>query len=283
MQIGRGPFVGSEAIASGLLRKHELRGRYRTVFPDVYVAKDAVLTIHERAIAAWLWSHRHGVVAGLTAAALHGSKWIDDCHPIELIWQNARRPRGLRTYDMRLGTNEYEHVGGVLATTPERTAFDIGRRGRLDEVVARLDALGHANAFKIGDVLHIAQDHPGARGIRQLRRALDLSDHGAASPKETWLRLVVIRGGYPRPQTQIRIPDSSGYARYCLDMGWDDILIAMEYDGDQHRTDRPQFVKDIRRLEYLREVGWIIIRVVAEDRPVDILHRLRRAWDSRTR
>ena len=75
MEIGQTPFVGGEAIAGGLLRKHKLRARYRAVFPDVYVQKDVVLSLRGRAYAAWLWSHRHGVIAGLTAAALHESKW----------------------------------------------------------------------------------------------------------------------------------------------------------------------------------------------------------------
>jgi hypothetical protein len=74
MVIPNSPFVGSEAVAGGFLRKHELRARFRTVFPDVYVPKDAVLTVQRRAKAAWLYSHREGVIAGLTASALHGAK-----------------------------------------------------------------------------------------------------------------------------------------------------------------------------------------------------------------
>ncbi len=47
MAIVNSPFVGSEAIANGAVRKHELRSRYRAVFPDVYVPKTAELTIRE--------------------------------------------------------------------------------------------------------------------------------------------------------------------------------------------------------------------------------------------
>jgi very-short-patch-repair endonuclease len=49
------------------------------------------------------------------------------------------------------------------------------------------------------------------------------------------------------------------------------------YDGDQHRTDRRQYVKDIRRLEMLEEMGWIIVRAVAEDRRAAVLRRARAA------
>jgi hypothetical protein len=91
------PFIGSAAVAAGKIRKHELRTRFRVVFPDVYVTKDAELTLHQRVTAAWLWSHREGVIAGSTAAALHGQKWVDENAPVEIMWANARRPRGIRT------------------------------------------------------------------------------------------------------------------------------------------------------------------------------------------
>ena len=283
MALGDKPFVGSEALANGFVRKHELRSHYRTIFPDVYVAKDAELTLHQRAVAGWLWSHRHGVIAGLTASALHGSKWVDDGEPIELIWQNARRPPGLRTYDMRLFEGEFVRRRGILLTTPQRTAFDIGRRGRLDDAIARLDALGNATGFKTEDVFRVAVEHPRLRGLRQLQTALSLYDPGAASPKETWLRLLVIRAGFPRPQTQIPVLSPDGLRQYYLDMGWEHIKLAVEYDGDHHRLDPVQFAYDIRRRDDLHELGWTDIRVTARHHPADVLQRVRRAWDSRTR
>lgn len=283
MALGDKPFVGSEALANGLLRKHELRSHYRAVFPDVYIAKHAALTLQKRAIAAWLWSHRHGVIAGLTASALHGSKWVDDGEPIELIWQNARRPPGLRTYDMRLFEGEFVRRRGILLTTPQRTAFDIGRRGRLDDAIARLDALGNATGFKTEDVFRVAVEHPRLRGLRQLQTALSLYDPGAASPKETWLRLLVIRAGFPRPQTQIPVLSPDDLRQYYLDMGWEHIKLAVEYDGDHHRLDPVQFAYDIRRRDDLHELGWTDIRVTARHHPADVLQRVRRAWDSRTR
>jgi hypothetical protein len=277
------PFVGSEALASGALRKHELRSGYRALFPDIYVPKDAVMTLRLRAAAAWLWSHREGVVAGLTASALHGAKWVDDAKPIELIWSNARRPRGLRTYDMRLRTEEFSTMWGLRVTTPERTAFDIARCGRLDDAVSRLDALGNATGLKAEDVLAVARAHRGARGLRQLEAALDLYDPGAASPKETWLRLLVIRAGYPPPQTQIPVMSPDGRRQYYLDMGWSDRMLALEYDGEQHRVDPVQFAYDIQRSEDLDEIGWKRMRVVKENRSADVLRRLDRMWRSSLR
>jgi hypothetical protein len=144
------PFIGSQAVASGKLRGHQLRSRFRAVFPDVYVRRDQELTLRQRAVAAWLWSHRQAVIAGLTAAAWHDSKWVDERAPVKLIWSNARSPGGVRTYDMKLRPEDFTVLQGVPVTTPERTAFDIDRRERIGPAVAHLDALVAATAIKVG-------------------------------------------------------------------------------------------------------------------------------------
>lgn len=102
-------------------------------------------------------------------------------------------------------------------------------------------------------------------------------DAGSQSPKETWLRLLLINDGLPRPQTQIPVVGANGHPFAYLDMGWAEWMVAVEYDGDQHRSDRTQYVKYIRRIAELERMGWIIVRVVAEDRPAEILRRVRTA------
>jgi very-short-patch-repair endonuclease len=62
--------------------------------------------------------------------------------------------------------------------------------------------------------------------------------------------------------------------RPILDMGWEEFKVAAEYDGDQHRTDRRQYVKDVRCQEKVQRLGWIVVRVVAEDRPDDVIRRV---------
>ena len=64
-----------------------------------------------------------------------------------------------------------------------------------------------SRAFSTGEVLLLAKRYRGARGLRRLKEALPLVDGGAASPKETWLRLLLIDAGFPRPTTQILVLD----------------------------------------------------------------------------
>ncbi|WP_343710374.1 DUF559 domain-containing protein [Mycobacterium sp.] len=271
--------MGSEALASGTVNRHQLRSRYRLVCPNVYLPRQIEPSLEQRIAAAWLWSGRRATIAGSAAAALHGAKWIDGDVVVELVHSNPRTPPGVVTRRELLLDDEVQILAGRAVTTPERTAFDLGRRGEVRAAVAQLDALARATRLTPGDVALLAGRHPRARGLRQLETALELVDPGAQSPRESYLRLLLVDAGFPRPQTQI--PVDAGDRMYYLDMGWPEHLVAVEYDGDQHRTDRWQYVNDVRRSETLDRLGWLVVRVVAEDRPAGILRRVRQALQSR--
>ena len=212
--------IGSEAMRSGIVSGYQLRTLYRTVYPDVYVPAFTDPTLRTRTVGAWLWSDKRAVVAGLAAAALHGSRWIDENEPVELIWRNTHPPDGLIVRNERLQDDEITKVAGIPVTTRARTAFDLGRHLEWGEAIARLDALMRVQVFSIEDVLLLAKRHQGARGLRQLRAALPLVDGGAASPPETRLRLLFIDAGLPKPTTQIPVVDlprpPRAHARYVL-------------------------------------------------------------------
>jgi AbiEi antitoxin C-terminal domain len=275
------PFLGSEAVESGALTAYRLRSRCIAIHPDVYVPAGTELTATTRARAAWLWSRRRGVIAGHSASALHGAKWVDHRAPAQLLYAQRRPPTGIRTWSDHVADDEISLIGGVPATTPARTAFDLACRNPLRKAVAAIDALARATRLDVADAEAIASRYKGHRNIRRARTALHLVDGGAESPRETWLRLLLIEAGYPPPQTQIPVRDEYGALVAVLDMGWGDIKVAVEYEGDHHRTDRRQFNRDIARFEALTELGWIIVRVTVEDVPGGILRRVSSAWARR--
>lgn len=276
------PFIGSEAVAAGIASHSQLRRRYTRLFRDVYVSEGTELTPRVRARAAWLWSRRRGVIAGFSAAALYGSKWVDAARPVDIIHDNRHPMPGLQIWGDRLETDEFELIDGVPVTTPARTALDLACWYPSTTAVAAIDALARATEVKTADVELLVTRNRGRRGLERGRATLDLVDAGAQSPKETWLRLLLVQAGLPRPQTQIPVLDEFGVAIAYLDMGWEDVKVAVEYDGDQHRSDRSQYNWDIRRLERLQRRGWIVIRVVAGDRPAEIIRRIRAARARRT-
>jgi hypothetical protein len=273
-------FVGSEAIAAGKLTEHQVRRWYRPIFRDVYMPKRVEPSLRDRTVGAWLWSRRRAVVAGVAASALHGAAWVDVDIPIELIGPRARRQRGLVVRDETLAQDEITRVAGVPVTTRARTTFDLGRHLSRDEAVARQDALMRVTPFSIEDVLQLAKRHCGARGMRRLREVLPLVDGGAASPKETWLRLLLIDAGFPRPTTQILVLDGIRLVAQ-LDMGWEEFMVAAEYDGDYHRTNRRRYAWDVKRQRKIERLGWIDVRVINEDREEDIIARVDEAMNSR--
>jgi len=271
------PFRGSAAISSGLLTRNDLRRRYRPVFRDVYIEKDAVLTAAAKAEAAWLSTG--ATVAGLSAAAVLGTKWLDANAPAEIVRIDRHRQRGMLVRSYELGTDEVCTVRRMRVTTPARTAFDIGRISPIAKSVPVLDALLNATGIKPADVWPLVDRRGGTRGIRQLRRALQLVDGGAESPQETRVRLLLINAGLPKPETQIEFRDVG----IRVDLGWREWRVAVEYDGIQHWTDSSQRSWDIERIAMLEAAGWVVIRVSAEmlKRPHVIIDRVRAALADR--
>jgi hypothetical protein len=267
-------FIGSEEVAAGRVTRHELRRWYAPMYRGVYTRKGVELSLRDRAIGAWLASGRKGVVAGVAASALHGAPWVDPDVPIELVGAKMRQQPGLVPRADRITEDEITLVSGLPVTSRVRTAFDMGRHLERGEALARLDALMWNQKFNRADVLALGDRHPRAPGLRRLLELLPLVDGGADSPRESRTRLWLLDGGLPPPETQIPVLQSGTQPVAWLDMGWRDYKVAVEYDGDHHRKDRRQYVKDIARLRMLEALGWIVIRVIAEDKPSDVIARV---------
>ena len=275
------PFIGSEALASGTVTRHQLRSKYVAIHPGVYAPADTRLTALSRATAGWLWTGRSGVLAGRSAAAWHGAKWVDDDAPAQLLHRNRRPPSGIDTWSDRFEDDELQTVRGIRVTTPARTALDLACRLPVDEAVAAIDALARATKLKMADVDLLAQRYRGRRVIRRARVALDLVDPGAESPQESRLRLLYIRAGFPRPETQIPVYDQYGQLVAVLDMGWPDIMVGADYEGEHHRLSRQRFNSDIRRFDMVTELGWKDVRVTVEDTDAVAIERTRLAFERR--
>jgi hypothetical protein len=277
----REPFIGSAAQAAGALTRHELRTRYVAIHHDVYIAKDTEMTAVLRAKACWLRTRGHGVLAGFSASALHGAKWIDASLPATVIDTNRRRTPGVAVWAVAFDDDEIESIDGMRVTTPARTAVDLACRYPLDRAVVAIDALARVTRLKVPDVELAAGRHPGRHGLERARKAIELVDPGAESPQETRVRLLIIRAGYPPPETQISVYNEYGVLIGEVDMGWRGLKIAVDYEGKHHRMSREQFDKDIRRIRDLTEAGWIVIRLTVQDTEGTILRLIADAWARR--
>ena len=114
-------------MAAKALPERAMRALYEPVYPGVYVPWGIDLTAGQRARASWLWSRRRAVVAGNSAAALLGAKWVSPELDAELVHDSRKSPHRVVVHTDALAPQETAAVDGIAVTGPARTAFDIGR------------------------------------------------------------------------------------------------------------------------------------------------------------
>jgi len=263
-----GPFRGSEAVAAGLVTRHQLHGpRFRRVFPDVYVAAGLDLSLLNRSLAAFeLVRDRGGVLGGYSAAVLLGADCAPCDAPAEVLVPHQLYPhRGLRVRRDCVAETDVMEVGGVRVTSPIRTAWDLARRLPLVEAVVAVDALAHRGCFVPADLLNRRRTaQHGARGCRQLDAVVTLSDPRAESPPETRLRLGLVAAGLPPPSVQYRVVDEYGYTLARVDLAYPEVKLAIEYDGAVHFEPR-RAIRDRQRDAELAGYGWLTLRLTPDD------------------
>ncbi len=140
------------------------------------------------------------------------------------------------------------------------------------ELVVAIDALvlprgreGEASAVVPVQDLVEALRQRRDRGIVRLRAAAEVAREGAESRYETLLRFELARMGLDDLDLQVDVCDGEGYWIGRFDLVDRTRKLIIEYDGEQHRTDRAQYLKDLRRLERAREAGYRILRLHKDD------------------
>ncbi len=171
-------------------------------------------------------------------------------------------------------------VKGLRVDHPVTVWADLAGHLSLDDLIT----VGDAVVNRVPRLLpalgaEIARRH-GRPGMRTARDAHDLIRVGSASAMETKARLVFMRAGLPEALLNHdihRAEDGAWIA--CADFVWLDQRVIVEFDGDQHRTDRRQWQRDIARRRLLREEGFEVIVITADDVlrfPHDLIAHLRR-------
>lgn len=166
-------------------------------------------------------------------------------------------------------------VDGLAIAAPAQTWCQLGRFLSVDELVVAGDHLvrerGASGRRKrsrlpplcsiedLGTALAATRHH----GARSLRAALPQIRVGAESPKETELRLAIVRAGLPEPKLNLELRDRLGRFVARLDLAYPEYRAAFEYDGRQHATDIIQFAKDVDRVHAITRLGWSHERFLA--------------------
>lgn len=242
----------------------------RGVYLDARVAGDPL----HRAVGAGLALPPGAAVARRAAAWIHGIDArgpgeLDVPLPMECVVRagtTVPRRAGLVAWEAWLPDHDVTTVLGVPVTTPDRTACDLARYLRPFMGLGCLDAMAR-DGLVDPEVLAVRiEDWRGERNVALARRLIGWCDPGSESQGESWTRLRVLDAGFPRPTLQIWIRDADGTGLYRLDMGWEKVRKAIEYDGVEFHS-RPEHVaRDVARREDLaRRFAWDAPGVVAAE------------------
>lgn len=262
------------AVSRGRMRNRQLirvsRGIRATgtdgpVVPDGHVGAFTRIT-HLSAASHWtagaVWKLSHYTCQG-EQTMLHISRPEDKAAP---------RRRKVIGHRSKLYEDEVTTVNGIRVTTRERTWLDLAETLTVDELVVIADHLIRVPRFRFEgrdtpfctttDLQAMIDRHPGKRGVRKARAALELSRVGADSPPETLLRLALERAGLPEPILNRPIIDDRGVPHHEPDIAYPEfrVGVGVEYEGGGH-SDGDQVDRDITRAERYRQLGWLEVRI----------------------
>lgn len=266
------------------------RGVRSTAVPDTFLA---VVDCYRPRM------HAEHVFAGRTAARIWGLPlpwpWsaeepLDVAVPLHLSAPRISGVRGRRLagHKIRCWT-----VRGARTVDGVAALFTCAAELTLVEAVTIMDALiTDADNYRglwairplvsIDDIAGRVREWGRFPGSGTIRAAIPLAREHVESPKETETRLLIRDAGFVEPEVQHEVWDRGRFVARP-DLSYPGLRIAIEYEGDGHRTDKKQWRIDIRRQRELEDLGWIVIRLTQSDLddPAALRVRLRHAIDSR--
>jgi very-short-patch-repair endonuclease len=265
MSIGARPFRGSVAVASGVLTADQLRGHaYRRLFQDVYVAARVRMTQRLLIQAAALRLPADGVITGRSAAYLWGAELGSVGDAVEVLSRRRLGPaRGIVSRCGGVRGDELRWRYRVRVPTPLHTAWELARTLPPVEAVQWIDALARACRLDTAALIAHAREHTGEHRSVQAMKVLPLCDRRAESPPESLVRVSLVLAGLPTPTPQYQVVVSGRFIAR-VDLAWEAIKLALEYDGQWH-ADRDQLTRDRVRIRNLNAAGWYVYPVTRDD------------------
>ena len=200
-----------------------------------------------------------------TACLLHGLPLARvfeeelDLHVSVVMPGRAPTTRGVAGHRIRIPPPVVD-VAGLPVVRMDEAWAQMAPLLTVDELIELGDAVLWRDP-ELLDAMRAAAETPYRPAGERLRKALREIRPGCASPGETRVRLLLTRAGIRQPElnADVALPGEIVHP----DLVWRDRRVAVEYEGGDH-LEREQFQYDIQRYERMREQGWTVIRVTAD-------------------
>lgn len=217
------------------------------------------------------------VFSHTTAAVLYGVPLPPDCESetvLHVASDDRSRPRTAGVVGHRIRAMRTVLFDRLPLASPADTWCQLATRLTLEDLVAAGDAFVSGERIARGvrseplctvsDLRAAIDRHPPARGTRRLDEAIGLVRTGVDSRRETLTRLLIVQHGLPEPSVAPPVPVAGGLVLHP-DLGYPELRVAVEYEGDEHRADPVRWRDDIARRRALEAVGWRVLRVTIAD------------------
>ncbi|MCV7192008.1 type IV toxin-antitoxin system AbiEi family antitoxin domain-containing protein [Mycolicibacterium brumae] len=166
---------------------------------------------------------------------------------------------------------------GRPVTEPVWTAIEVARSLSRPRALATLDAALSSGTCDRAGLEAAAQAQRGRRGIAAVRKLIALASPLAESPMESEARLAMIDGGLTGFVEQHKMIDRDG-REWRVDFAWPEFKLAIEYDGFDYHKSPTDLARDREKDNALREAGWTVLHITADDvrrHPEVMLRRIR--------
>jgi hypothetical protein len=263
---------------------------------------DRALALQPVMLNGWVFSHTTALALWGLPVPLRVSTGIEPLHVSTSVGRGPRRPGvvGHRSAPTRLSEPTRLDVSSSAPLRIENSArrelpvddplsawARSGALLTLDELIRAGDALAgswsprvEARERPIDELIAAIAAVGRVPGAGRVRAAVEFVRSGVESPRETDLRLLLVRAGLPEPEINQPTYDASGRYLGKPDLRYRWCKVAIEYEGDEHRLDRRRFRHDILRRERFADAGWRTVRCTGDDldgrRAAELIARVER-------
>ncbi|MFD7023028.1 endonuclease domain-containing protein [Promicromonospora sukumoe] len=236
--------------------------------------------------------HPNAAFARSTALRLLGIDlpWqLADDQAIHVVTpRRGERPQRYRIAAHFCGQKELDTISrfGLRITSAPQTWLQVSHGLDRDSLVLLGDAMTRRTspATTVDELRRLVQATFKMRGLTACREAIELIRPGTDSPMESRMRLLIRDSGLPEPAVNRAAHDADGQFLALPDLSYPRLKIAIEYDGDHHRTDPATWRRDVERRQLLEDAGWLIITATADDvirDPARLIRRIHAAIERR--
>lgn len=289
--LGR-DFTVAEAARSGVSRRRLRHPILTSPFHgtrQTSPAENLLETCHSYAVR----MHPDEFFCSATAALLHGiplPRRLEEDTRLHVAVPNPRRgPRSAgvigHKFVVHPSRGEVVELDGLRLSSAARAWCELAPLLDVTELVIAGDHVARAanRLGGAGGLLATLERHPARRWRPLLDEAIGLVDPGSESPKESELRLILVRAGVRGFRTNMRVPIPATGRSRRIDIAFPQAKVALEYQGTVHQ-DPDRWRDDMSRVSQLESVGWRVVFVNADDlrRPEELVARIRRVLATRT-